>query len=59
MASEPDADASRSERLDEIATELCALPPAEFTAARNARAAAEPERALAAAVKRLPKPSVA
>lgn len=58
MASAPDA-AARSARLDEIAAELCALPPGEFTAARNARASAETDRALAASVARLPKPSVA
>jgi len=44
--------------LDEIAAELYALTPAEFTAARNARAAAF-DPALAKRVKTLRKPSVA
>ncbi|MGN6218784.1 MAG: transposase [Microbacterium sp.] len=44
--------------LDEIAAELYALTPAEFTAARNARAAAS-DPALAKRVKALRKPSVA
>ena len=44
--------------LDEIAVELYALTPEEFTAARNARAAAS-ARALAARVKALRKPTVA
>lgn len=44
--------------LDAIAVELYALPPAEFTAARNGRAGALP-RELGILVKRLPKPSVA
>jgi len=44
--------------LDEIAAELYALPPAEFTAARNARAAAS-DPALAKRIKALRKPSVA
>ena len=44
--------------LDAIAVELYALPPATFTAARNARAGAS-ERALGALIKRLPKPGVA
>jgi len=44
--------------LDEIAAELYALTPAEFTAARNARAAAS-DPALAKRVKTLRKPSVA
>jgi hypothetical protein len=44
--------------LDEIAVELYALSPEEFTAARNARAAAS-DRALAARVKQLRKPTVA
>ncbi len=44
--------------LDAIAVELYALPPAQFTAARNARAGAS-DRSLAALVKRLPKPGVA
>lgn len=45
--------------LDEIAAQLCALPPAEFTAARNARAALIADRALANRVKALRKPTVA
>ncbi|WP_392544062.1 hypothetical protein [Oryzobacter telluris] len=47
--------------LEEIARELYALPPAEFTAARNARSAtvrAEGDRGLAEEVKRLRRPSV-
>ena len=44
--------------LDAIAVELYALPPAQFTAARNARAGAS-DRSLAALIKRLPKPGVA
>jgi len=44
--------------LDEIAVELYALAPAEFTAARNARAAAS-DPALAKRVKALRKPTVA
>jgi len=44
--------------LDEIATELYALSPEEFTAARNARAAAS-DRQLGARVKALRKPTVA
>lgn len=44
--------------LDAIAAELYALPPAEFTAARNARAA-RADRTLAARIKTLRKPSVA
>ena len=46
----PSADDSTGE-LDAIAVELYALPPDEFTAARNARAAAA-DRALAARLKR-------
>lgn len=46
------------DELDAIAAELYALPPAEFTAVRNARAAAS-DRPLAARIKKLPKPSVA
>ncbi|QIG38642.1 transposase [Microbacterium sp. 4R-513] len=46
------------DELDAIAVELYALPPAEFTAARNARAAAS-DRPLGARVKKLPKPAVA
>lgn len=49
-----------SAALDEIATELYALPPAQFTAARNARAGdAVGDPLLARAVKALRKPSVA
>ncbi|MDY0910245.1 transposase [Microbacterium sp. CFBP9034] len=48
--------ASRND-LDEIAEELYALPPAQFTAARNARAGMA-ERPIAAHVKALRKPSV-
>ena len=44
--------------LDAIAVELYALPPAQFTAARNARAGAS-DRSVAALIKRLPKPGVA
>lgn len=44
--------------LDEVAAELCALPPEQFTAARNARAAAA-SPALAKAIKALRKPVVA
>lgn len=47
--------------LEGVARELYALPPAEFTAARNARstrARADGDRELAEAVKRLRKPSV-
>ena len=43
-------------QLDAIAVELYALPPEEFTEARNARAAAS-DRALAARVKALRKPT--
>ena len=43
-------------QLDAIAVELYALPPEEFTDARNARAAAS-DRALAARVKALRKPT--
>lgn len=45
-------------RLDAIARELYALPPEDFTSARNARAAAS-DRALAARVKALRKPTAA
>ncbi len=45
--------------LDAVAAELLALSPAEFTAARNARASAESDRALAKDIRALPKPSVA
>lgn len=44
--------------LDAIAAELYALPPAEFTAARNARAGMA-DRSVAAQVKALRKPTVA
>lgn len=44
--------------LDAIAAELYALPPAEFTAARNARAGMA-DRSIAAQVKALRKPTVA
>lgn len=53
-----DAAAEGDAGLDEIAAELYALTPAEFTAARNARAAAS-DPALAKRVKALRKPSVA
>ncbi|MCR2827399.1 transposase [Microbacterium sp. zg.Y909] len=46
------------EDLDDVAAQLYALPPAEFTAARNARAAAA-ELPLAKAVRNLRKPAVA
>lgn len=45
--------------LEEIAAELYALPPAEFTAARNARAKATDDPTLAARVKELRKPLTA
>lgn len=51
------ADATGS-RLDAVADALYVLPPAEFTAARNARAAAETGE-LATRIKALRKPSVA
>jgi len=44
--------------LDAIAVELYALPPAQFTAARNARAGAS-DRSLGALIRRLPKPGLA
>ncbi len=44
--------------LDAIAAELCALPPAQFTAARNARVGVA-DRDIAAQVKALRKPTVA
>jgi hypothetical protein len=44
--------------LDEIAAELYALPPSEFTATRNARAGMA-DRSIAAQVKALRKPTVA
>ena len=53
------ADASHdphSARLDQIARELYALPPDDFTAARNARAGAS-DRSLAARIKALRKPT--
>ncbi|WP_442574656.1 transposase [Microbacterium sp. F51-2R] len=49
---------SAPDELDAIAVELYALPPSEFTAARNARAAAS-DRPLGARIKKLPKPAVA
>lgn len=52
------ADDSATARLDAIARELYALPPEDFTSARNARAAAS-DRALAARVKALRKPTAA
>ena len=52
----PSADAT-SEKFDAIAVELYALPPEQFTAQRNARAAAE--RDLTARLKALRKPTVA
>jgi len=54
---EPAADDAAAQ-LDEIAAELYALPPDDFTAARNARAAAS-DRTLAARVKSLRKPTAA
>src|SRR6478735_4794190 len=56
-ADEPAADPSAAQ-LDAIAVELYSLPPDDFTAARNARAAAS-DRALAARVKTLRKPTAA
>src|SRR6478735_10130604 len=53
---EPAADDAA--RLDAIAVELYALPPDDFTSARNARAAAA-DRSLAARVKTLRKPTAA
>ncbi|HEY5935624.1 MAG TPA: hypothetical protein VIU61_13335 [Kofleriaceae bacterium] len=53
---EPSADDAA--QLDAIAVELYALPPDDFTAARNARAAAA-DRSLAARVKTLRKPTAA
>ena len=53
---EPAADDAA--QLDAIAVELYALPPDDFTAARNARAAAA-DRSLAARVKTLRKPTAA
>jgi hypothetical protein len=48
--------------LDDVASELYSLSPAEFTAARNRRASSETkggDRQLGASIRRLPKPSVA
>jgi hypothetical protein len=48
--------------LDDVASELYSLSPAEFTAARNQRASSETkggDRQLGASIRRLPKPSVA
>ena len=56
-ADEPAADPSAAQ-LDAIAVELYSLPPDDFTAARNARAAAA-DRSLAARVKTLRKPTAA
>jgi hypothetical protein len=53
---EPSADDAA--QLDAIAVELYALPPDDFTAARNARAAAA-DRSLAGRVKTLRKPTAA
>jgi hypothetical protein len=50
------SDDSDSARLDEIARDLYALPPDDFTAARNARAGAS-DRSLAARIKALRKPT--
>lgn len=50
------AAAQAAAQLDAIAVELYALPPEEFTEARNARAAAS-DRALAARVRALRKPT--
>ncbi|SIT82684.1 transposase [Microbacterium sp. RU33B] len=49
---------ARDDAIDAVAADLAALPPAEFTAARNARASAEGDRGLAAQIKTLPKPQV-
>lgn len=58
-AEEADDDAeATSAALDAIAVELYTLPPDDFTPARNARAAAS-DRALAARVKALRKPTAA
>lgn len=54
----PNPDADQNAQLDAIAAELYALPPAEFTAARNARAAAS-DPSLAKRVRALRKASVA
>ncbi|QJU55364.1 hypothetical protein SCB71_20285 [Herbiconiux sp. KACC 21604] len=54
--------AEQTERLTAIARELCALRPTEFTAARNARAAAlksDGDRELAALVRAFPRPTAA
>lgn len=45
--------------VDEVAAELCALPLGDFTAARNARAAATSDRAVAGDIRALRKPSLA
>lgn len=58
MADAGDAPADDDAELDAAAAELYALPPEEFTAARNARAAASP-KALGARIKRLRKPAAA
>jgi hypothetical protein len=46
-------------RLDDVARTLYALPPAEFTAARNAAAKDEPDSEAAAAIRAFRKPSAA
>ncbi|MCR2808751.1 MULTISPECIES: transposase [unclassified Microbacterium] len=56
MSPSADDPAADHAQLDAIAAELFTLPPEEFTAARNARAAAS-DRALAARVKALRKPT--
>ncbi|GAA2175137.1 hypothetical protein GCM10009846_23850 [Agrococcus versicolor] len=45
--------------LDDVAASLLALPPSEFTAARDARAKAETDVALARGIKALRRPSIA
>jgi hypothetical protein len=56
--SDESSDEQSAAQLDAIAAELYALPPEEFTEARNARAAAS-DRALAARLKALRKPTAA
>lgn len=53
METEPDATLAR------IATDLCSVPPADFIAARNARASEIGDGELAAQVRTLRKPSIA
>ncbi len=55
-ADDSNADADESAQLDAIAAELYALTPDEFTAARNARAAAS-DRSLSALITALRKPT--